>query len=288
MSLYVHEQGPAEAPSILFLHGGGGAGWMWKPQLEALAEFHILAPDLPEHGQSAHLKPFRIADSAVQMANLIQNRAHGGKAHVVGLSEGAQVALALLAQSPQLLHSAILSSALVRPMPGAHLLSPSLVALSVKWFVEPFRNLDGWIRLNMKFSAGVPEKYYSYFKNDFRNLTGELFSHVLVENQCFRLPEGLEAVNVPTLVIAGKKEYGIMRQSVAEIAAAIPGARGFLVAHSRNLSLAEEHNWNLTAPDLFTRMVRAWIDGGPLPAELQPLQGKEKMMQSEGRKNEYN
>lgn len=273
MSLYVHEQGPAEAPSILLLHGGGGGGWMWRPQLEALAEFHILVPDLPEHGRNAPLKPFRIADSAVQMADLIQSRAHGGKAHVVGLSEGAQVALALLAQSPQLCHSAILSSALVRPMPGANFLSPGLIAFSVKWFVEPFRNIEWWIRLNMKYSAGVPEEYFTQFKNDFQNLTGDLFSHVLVENQSFRLPNGLERVNVPTLVVAGKKEYGLMRQSVGEIAEAIPTAQGFLVAHSRKLSLAEEHNWNLTAPDLFSRMVRAWVAAEPLPVELQPLHG---------------
>lgn len=276
MSLYVYEQGPADAPSILFLHGGAGGSWMWMPQVEGLADFHILAPDLPEHGQSAHLKPFRIADSAMQMADLIRTRAHHGKAHIVGLSEGAQVALTLLAQYPQLVQSAILSSALVRPIPGSGWLSQGLIAFSIKWFVEPFRNINWWIRLNMKYSAGVPEAYYPQFKRDFQNLTGDIFAHVMIENQRFRLPDGLERISVPTLVVAGKREYGIMRQSVCEIASGIPGAKGFLVAHSRKLSLAEEHNWNLTVPDLFNRMVRAWIAGEPLPVELQPLQRKTK------------
>jgi hypothetical protein len=62
-----------------------------------------------------------------------------------------------------------------------------------------------------------------------------------------------------------------MRQSVRDIANAIPTAKGYLVAHPRKRSLAEEHNWNMTAPDLFTHMVRAWITGQPLPAELQPV-----------------
>ena len=62
-----------------------------------------------------------------------------------------------------------------------------------------------------------------------------------------------------------------MRQSVRDIASAIPTAKGYLVAHSRKLSLAEEHNWNMTVPELFTQMVRAWITERPLPAELQPL-----------------
>ena len=271
MSLYVYEQGPESAQTIVFLHGGGGAGWMWQPQLEELAEFHILVPDLPEHGQSAAIKPFSINDSAVHVAELVRTRAHGGKAHVVGHSEGAQITLALLAINPQLVDHAILSSALVRPIPGAGLMHPRLMALAVKWSVEPFKNVDWWIRLNMKYSAGIPEKYFPQFKKDFQNLSGELFAHVVVENQRFRLPKGVERVTVPTLVVAGNREYGIMRQSVRDIATAIPSAKGFLVAHSRTLSVAEEHNWSMTTPDLFTQMVRIWIAGKPLPVELQLL-----------------
>lgn len=272
MSLHVYEQGPGSTPTIVFLHGGGGVCWMWLPQWEGLSEFHILAPDLPEHGQSAAIKPFSIEDSAACVAELIRTRAHHGKAHVVGLSEGAQITLALLGCEPQLVHSAIVSSALVRPMPGASLLSPGLIAFCIKWFVEPFRNMDWWIRLNMKYSAGVPAQYFPQFKKDFQNLTGDLFAHVMVENQRFRLPERLKRISVPTLVVAGKREYGVMRQSVYDIAAAIPTAKGFLVHHPRRMSVAEEHNWNLTAPGLFTQMVRAWITGTALPSELESIQ----------------
>lgn len=271
MSLHANEQGSRSAPTIVFLHGGGGGKWMWQPQVEALAEFHILVPDLPEHGQSAEIGPFSIKDSAERVAELIRTRAHDGKAHVVGLSEGAQITLALLAREPQLFRRAILSSALVRPIAGANLLTPGLIASSIKWFVEPFKNIDWWIRLNMKYSSGIPEKYYPQFRRDFQNLTGDLFAHVLVENQRFRLPVGLEGVSVPTLVVAGKKEYAVMRQSVREIAGAIPTAQGFLISHSRRMSVAEEHNWNMTAPELFTQMVRAWLTDQPLPAELQPI-----------------
>src|SRR5512134_3301056 len=108
MPLHVYEQGPASAPTIVFLHGGGGGGWMWQPQWEALPDYHVLVPDLPEHGQSAALKPFSIHASAQCAAELIRTRAHGGKAHVVGLSEGAQITLALLAIHPELIDHAIL------------------------------------------------------------------------------------------------------------------------------------------------------------------------------------
>jgi hypothetical protein len=37
------------------------------------------------------------------------------------------------------------------------------------------------------------------------------------------------------------------------------------------MSLAEEHNWNLSAPDLFTQMARAWMAGQSLPVQLQAM-----------------
>jgi len=117
--LYIEETGNPVAPTIVFLHGGGGGGWMWRPQVETLkGEYHLLAPDLPEHGRSADIKPFAIADAALRVADLIRTRAHDGKAHVVGLSEGAQIVVALLASAPELVDRAVVSSALVQKMPG--------------------------------------------------------------------------------------------------------------------------------------------------------------------------
>jgi len=119
-TLYVREVGPAHAPSLIFLHGGGGSGWIWQPQLDALsAEYHCLVPDLPEHGQNMGVGPFTIADAAQRVAHLIAARAHDQRAHLIGLSLGAQVGVALLALAPECLHSALISSALLRRLPGA-------------------------------------------------------------------------------------------------------------------------------------------------------------------------
>jgi pimeloyl-ACP methyl ester carboxylesterase len=271
MALTYQEFGPPTAQSIVFLHGGGGAGWMWQPQVEGLKDYHCLVPDLPEQGQSINEGPFTIAGSASQIAELIQVRAHGGKAHVVGLSEGAQIAVALLSQSPDAVTSAVLSSALLRPIPGSGLLSPGLIRLSFRWSVTPFKSNDWWIRLNMKYAAGVPEQYYSQFRQSFQSLTEVGFTNIMIENQRFRLPGGLASVQVPALIVVGKREYAAMRQSARDLAAALPVGKAYEVIHTRKMSLAEEHNWNMNAPDLFTQMLRAWLVGEPLPAELKPL-----------------
>ena len=271
MSLFIQESGPLTAPTIVFLHGGGGAGWMWQPQVEGLGDYHCLVPDLPEQGQSANEKPFTIQGSAEQIASLIRERAHGGRALVVGLSEGAQITVALLAFAPERVERAVVSSALVRPIPGAWLMTPELIALAYRWSVPPFKNIEWWVRLNMKYAAGVPEKYYPQFSQTFRELTESGFTNVVVENQRFRLPQGLEHVKAPTLIVVGKREYAAMRQSARDMANAIPSAQAFEVAHTRKMSLAEEHNWNLSTPELFTRTVRAWMSDQPLPPALQPL-----------------
>jgi pimeloyl-ACP methyl ester carboxylesterase len=124
----------------------------------------------------------------------------------------------------------------------------------------------------MKRAAGVPDGYYRQFRQTFRELTESGFTNALIENQRFRVPQGLGSVTAPTLIVVGRREYRTMRDSARDLATALRGSLACEVVHARKMSVAEEHNWNLTAPDLFTRTVRAWITGQELPAELQPLQ----------------
>jgi pimeloyl-ACP methyl ester carboxylesterase len=243
-----------------------------RSQVEALAAaYHLLVPDLPEHGRSADVRPFTITGAMALVADLIRTRAHGGHATVVGLSEGAQIVLQLLATAPDVVDHAIISSALVLPMPGAWMMTPAVVKWSYKLSAEPFANSEWWMRTNMRYAAGVPDAYVDDFRRTFKETTAAGFTNVIVENQRFRLPEGLDRVTAPTLVVCGAGEYAVMRRSTADVAAAIPGAKAFAVTHARKMSVAEQHNWNMTDPDLFTEMVRAWVEGRALPKELVAL-----------------
>ncbi len=270
MELYFAESGPADAPTILFVHGGGGAGWNWAPQVEALtSHYHCLVPDLPEQGRSLAVGPFTMADATARLTDLIRRRAHGGRAHVVGLSLGAQLTVNVLSQAPELINRAIVSSALLRPLPFAGLYRPNVLAASFRWGVAPFQASRWYARLNMRHAAGIPEQYFSQFWEDYQRLTADSFAHVVAENMAFRQPPGLERARLPVLVVVGRQEYAPMHASARDLLKALPEARGVIVDVGR--SLAENHNWNLNAPELFTRMVRAWLTAQPLPAELAPL-----------------
>jgi len=61
VSVFYREAGPADAPTVLLLHGFGASSYMFRdliPQLAAL--YHVLAPDLPGFGQTSVLpgQPF--------------------------------------------------------------------------------------------------------------------------------------------------------------------------------------------------------------------------------------
>ena len=246
MTLYTQEFGPATAPTIVFLHGGGVGGWMWKPQIAQLQdEYHLLVPDLPEHGHSVDVKPMTLQNAAAQVAELIRTRAHGGRAHVVGLSLGAQTTIELLSQTPELIDRAIASGPLMRPLPG---IGTTNLMAKMYW---PFRNMTWLVKWNMQ-GLGVPAEYFEDFRNDTAALTIDGFVRMTMANGNNHVPANLQAVTVPTLLLVGEKELKIMQQSVRDLLAVMPSAQGYVVSGAI-------HNWSLQLPDLFTQTVRAWI-----------------------------
>ncbi|MFA4932192.1 MAG: alpha/beta hydrolase [Caldisericia bacterium] len=144
MGMYVQEVGPARAPTIVLLHGAGVGGWMWRDTMAELSEVHLLVPDMPEQGQSHDAGLFSIAATVRLVADLIAERAHGGRAFVAGLSLGAQVTVALLGSRPDVVLGAFVSGTLVRPIAGVGLVNAMLP------LYMPIRNARWLVRANMK------------------------------------------------------------------------------------------------------------------------------------------
>jgi len=121
----------------------------------------------------------------------------------------------MLASHLEFLRSAFISSALLLPIPGAGIFASKSVA---RWTyhlaMKPFKNWDYWIRLNMRHAAGIPDQYFPQFKQDFQNTTEDAFANLMTANQRFRLPDGLEKIQVPVFVVCGHKEYRAMQDSV--------------------------------------------------------------------------
>lgn len=64
-----YESTGAGAPVVCLVHGTGGTGGVWTRQLEGLADVaHVVAPDLPGHGQSGGAPPARIEECVTFVA----------------------------------------------------------------------------------------------------------------------------------------------------------------------------------------------------------------------------
>lgn len=122
----------------------------------------------------------------------------------------------------------------------------------------------------MRYGNAIPERYFNEVREDTRRMTAAPFTHMLLENQRFRMPAGLDQMSVPVLVVAGLHELALVHRSVRELVAALSAGQGYLVA--TNLRGAQDHSWNLQRPELFNTVTRAWLTDQPLPPELLPLQ----------------
>lgn len=252
----------AGAPALVFLHGVGLSLRLWQPQFTALAEFSCLAPDLPEHGESRAAGPFTLDGAARAVATLIQARATGGRAHVVGPSLGGAVALTLLRLAPEVVQSVLVSGVtapLPRPVRGLTHLAAGAVTLMPRGLLVTAATVP--VRLPWgPYTVPVPER--AALCSDLRrNFTPPLVHHVALALTGLELPA---VASAPVLVLVGGQELWGSRAAARRVVGRIQGARGGVVP-------GVGHLWNLQAPDLFAAILRAWVGGGALHPAVQRL-----------------
>jgi len=102
LQLHYLEWGTFGAPAVVLLHGSSAHAHWWDLFAGALADdFHLLAPDLRGHGDSAHSAAvdYSLETYAGDVAALLRHLAVA-RARIVGHSLGAHVAAVLAASSP--------------------------------------------------------------------------------------------------------------------------------------------------------------------------------------------
>ena len=254
MTLYVQETGVENERSVVFLHGLGVSGWMWTEQIESLeSEFHCLNIDLPGNGDSHETPWTSFADTAERVARVIEERAHGGTADVVGLSLGGYSVLHLLHHAPRVVRSAIVSGVTTRPVARPWLWRP-LVEL-----IAGFPKTSWLVTATAKMMQLPPEAVPLY-RRDAARLTGTTVRAVYAEVLRFSLENVLGDCKHRVLGVAGG----------AEAKTIIRGLPRFLELQDGHAAIAPKvhHAWNAELPGVFTEMIRSWVDERDLPAEL--------------------
>jgi pimeloyl-ACP methyl ester carboxylesterase len=248
--MYVDERGDADLPAVLFLHGAGASGQMWREHVGRLADrFHCLAPDLPGFGRSNQLDFLSRTVTSDLVAALVAARVPAGRTHVVALSWGGGIAHTLLDRHPALVDRAVIDGAGILTsrtgplvLAGVAAVAPFLHTRPVTGFFARLIGMDGQGRADLR--ASSPPAFRAAFVEGFRSGVSR------VE---IRAPS-------PTLLVAGEKER-LVRSSNAAQAALMPNAAA---RYAPGLG----HGWLARATDLHVRMVEAWLTASELPAEL--------------------
>ena len=256
MTLFYEQFGNPADPMFVFLHGGGVSGYMWEEQVKHFSKsFHCIVPDLPAQGKSQSAEPFSIAGSAAVINRLIKQLAGGKTVIVTGFSLGAQVLVEMLAQEPNLIHYAIINSALVKPMPSAKLWLKPMLALSL-----PLTRSKFFAKLQAKELYIPSHQFELYYQESKHTQLNNLLS-VMQENMSFSIPNGFEKSTAKILVTVGMLEKKMMRQSTEALVKSGNDCTGIIFP---NIG----HGISLANPQLFNSTIDQWLDHKPLSPEL--------------------
>ena len=232
------------ATPVVFLHGAGLGGWMWRPQVEALTQFRCITPDLPGHGTSLNLAWISIQDAARWVAELIAREADG-RAHIVGLSLGAVVGYELLTTFPDSVDRLVLSGGNGAGKPGRSMMSRFMRAIMP---LAKSRLLVGATLAAMK----VPKEDRPRGHQAMAEMSAESLSTMVEQVLAYRLDEVLRSRPHRVLAIAGSMEAPTIKHSVRRLAEMMPNAEAREIP--RGL-----HTWNWQYPELFNQTVTDWL-----------------------------
>lgn len=243
---YVQYGDIKEGPLLVFLHGGGAGTWMWDKQVDFFSDYHCVVPTLQGHGVRSEESSFSIRRNAEEIVELIQSLQTGRDVHAIGFSIGAQITLEMLSLAPQLLSSAVVNSALLRPMAWA----TPWIAPTIRMMMPLVRNRN-FARLQAK-QLYMDGAYFELYYADSVKMKAATLIDMLRENMSYTVPESLSHSKTPVLVTVGEKEKKAVIQSAMELSAFHPNCQSIIVP-------GIGHGFPIARPELFNETLQNWL-----------------------------
>jgi len=228
-------------PAIVFIHGAGldHSVWQWQSRYLAHHGFAVLAVDLPGHGRSPGAVRASIGEHADWVAAFIE-AACVGRAHVVGHSMGALVALdAALRHPDRVAKLALLGASVPMPVGEAFLAaakddSPAAFDMQSVW---------GHARLSPLSASPVPGSSLALAGRSLvaRANAGVQYAGLAACHAYAPAPEAIRALNVATLVVAGRRDQMTPMKAGQSLAREIPGSHLVVVEAGHAMTSEAPH-----------------------------------------------
>lgn len=209
--------GDERAEKIMLLHGGGLSWWNYRDEAALLAdEYRVILPVLDGHAGSG--RPFRsIEENAAELLRFIDAEL-GSVALLGGLSLGAQTALEMLSQRPDLCRCALIESAMLLPSKLTH----ALIGPSLAGSYGLIRNRS-FARLQFK-SLHMRDELFEDYYRDSCAIGKEDMIAFLRANTAYERKSALVRCRARMHVFAGEKESGGILRSAELLGRELPGS----------------------------------------------------------------
>lgn len=224
VNLYYELHGPEDGEVLVLSNGILMSTASWPAQLSVLARrFRVLLYDMRGMWQSEHpAGPYSMEIHADDLAGLLTSLSID-KAHIAGISYGAEVSMAFALRYPEMVCSLILSSAV------SHIDAPMLERVRA-WdeaaqaadadrlfdVTAPLNFSPAWMAAHTALLEAARKRYHV--------LDFAAFARLMDSFERIDLTSQLPAINAPTLVMVGELDLLKPRSYAEIIAQAIPGA----------------------------------------------------------------
>jgi pimeloyl-ACP methyl ester carboxylesterase len=217
--------GDAKAPALIFLHGNGEDLHIFDSQVRYFSSFYrTICIDTRGHGQSTRgVMAFCFHTFAVDLIDAL-DELEIDKAHIVGFSDGAAIAMCLSLHAPERVASMVLLGA--NYSPKGLLLIPRLQIFFV-------------------YACLTAASLFSKKMRKRKEIWG------LMVYQPFLTIEELSQITVPTLIVTGENDMVSQRHN-DEISRAIAGSKRLIIPGG-------DHFWIFKQPETFNRCIMEFL-----------------------------
>lgn len=235
--LHVHyrDQGNANGPPIVMIHGFGASLHAWEPWVSRLGDrYRIITLDLPAHGLTRAPSTYAMSlDNNAEVVDALAQRLRLGRFVAVGNSMGGGVAWTLALRHPDHVRALVLVDSVGGPMQAGNRSSPLIFQVLGNPIGRALlRNIDTRVLVEPGLRAAYVDRALvtPALVNRYVDLSRAPGHRDIILNSRGGGPQApsatrFAAIHIPTLVLHGEVDALIPIASGRGLAGEIPGAR---------------------------------------------------------------